>query len=1108
MRKFLACPAALLAGILVLGAAIGEPEDVTAPRPNAPRVAAASKEGVLAIRRFQVPRGLRVDLVAAEPLLANPVAFCFDEKGRIYVAETFRLHHGVTDNRGHGYWLKDDLSARKVADRVALYRKYHGKTFRAYTEAEDRVRLLEDTDGDGVMDRATVFADGFNAPADGLGAGVLARGGKVWYTNIPSLWLLEDTKGGGKADVKKALQTGYGVHVSFIGHDLHGLTFGPDGKLYFSIGDRGLNVKTADRTAFCPDSGAVLRCNPDGSELEVVATGLRNPQKLAFDKYGNLFTCDNNADSGDAARWVYVVEGGDSGWRIGYQYLRGPGAPLGPWNAEKLWHLAGPGDAAYRLPPLAHVANGPSGLTYDPGTGLLPARYRDHFFLVDFRGSSGGSGIHAFKVRPRGAAFELVEREHFLWGVLATDTDFGPDGALYCTDWVEGWNLTGKGRIYKVYDPARLKDATAAEVKRLLAEGFARRSVAELVKLLGHADRRVRQEAQFALAAKGPAAIEPLAAVARRGGNRLARLHAIWGLGQLVRGRARAALDLVPLLKDGDAEVRAQAARVLAGDRDPAGSNAAEKLLPLLKDPEPRVRFFAALSLGKIGGKSAVGPVLDMLRHNGDADAYLRHAGVMALVGLNDHEAILAASRDASPSVRLASLLAMRRLEMPEVGRFLGDADGGLVLEASRAVNDVPIDPALPQLAALAPRTGLAAPVLYRVISAHYRLGKRENAADLVALAARPDVLEAVRIEALRALGDWGEARALDRVVNLWRPASPRRAEDAAGALRSGLGGIFSAPDRVRAEGAGLAARFGIREVGPALLALVAERARSPQVRVETLRALAALKDARLDEALKLALADEEPRLRAAGRRVLAGLRPAEALPELEKALERGTTVERQQAFATLGGMKVRGADPVLARWLDRLLAGKVAPEVRLDLLEAAGRRPAAIVTERLARYDGRRARGDHLANYREALVGGDASAGRRIFFERSDVACVRCHKVDGVGGEVGPDLTGIGKRQPRDYLLESVVDPNRQIAKGYETVVLVLTDGQMKTGILKAEDAQKVQLMTPEGALVSVPKADIDERTRGKSAMPEDLVRSLSRLDVRDLVEFLSSLK
>src|SRR5581483_11636622 len=155
------------------------------------------------------------------------------------------------------------------------------------------------------------------------------------------LWLLHDGKDG-KADQRRQMSTGYGVHVSFYGHDLHGLRMGPDGRLYFSIGDRGLNVTTDDgRTLAYPDTGAVLRCEPDGSHLEVFATGLRNPQELAFDELGNLFTGDNNSDSGDKARLVYVVDGGESGWRIGYQYPTSL-SDRGPWNAEKLWHLPSP----------------------------------------------------------------------------------------------------------------------------------------------------------------------------------------------------------------------------------------------------------------------------------------------------------------------------------------------------------------------------------------------------------------------------------------------------------------------------------------------------------------------------------------------------------------------------------------------------------------------------------------------------------------------------------------------------------------------------------------------------------------------------------------------
>src|SRR5436190_1528771 len=269
-------------------------------------------EAEQAIKLFKVAPGLTVSLWAAEPMVLNPVAFSFDEKGRAYVCETFRLNAGVDDIRGIMDWLDEELASRTVDDRLAEMKRHLGERFPKYSEKSERIRLLEDRDGDGKADHATVFADAFNTPLDGIGAGVLARGSNVWYANIPNLWLLRDTNKDGVADFRKSLHYGFGVRVGFIGHDLHGLHFGPDGKLYFSIGDRGSNLKLGNgRTVGEPDTGCVFRCNADGSEIEVFATGLRNPQDLVFDEYGNLFTGDNNSDSGDKARWVHVVEGGD-----------------------------------------------------------------------------------------------------------------------------------------------------------------------------------------------------------------------------------------------------------------------------------------------------------------------------------------------------------------------------------------------------------------------------------------------------------------------------------------------------------------------------------------------------------------------------------------------------------------------------------------------------------------------------------------------------------------------------------------------------------------------------------------------------------------------------
>ena len=146
---------------------------------------------------------------------------------------------------------------------------------------------------------------------------------------------------------------------------------------------------------------------------------------FTFDEFGNLFTGDNNSDSGDRARWTYIIEGSDTGWRMYYQYL----PDRGPWNREKLWHPAHPGQAAYIVPPIINIAVGPSGLAFYPGTGL-DDKYQGHFFLADFRGSAANSGIRTFAMKPKGASFELVDSQQFVWSILATDVEFGYDGGV------------------------------------------------------------------------------------------------------------------------------------------------------------------------------------------------------------------------------------------------------------------------------------------------------------------------------------------------------------------------------------------------------------------------------------------------------------------------------------------------------------------------------------------------------------------------------------------------------------------------------------------------------------------------------------------------------
>lgn len=1101
----------LLASLTLLLTTIHAAEQGHGSGASADGVAPASDEGKKAISSFKFDEGLKCELWAAEPMVANPVAFTQDEKGRWFVAETFRQEKGVEDNRNHANWLDEDIASRSIEDRLAMMRKAYSDPLafnEKFAKYEDRIRRLEDSTGSGLANKATVYADGFRDPLDGTGAGILARGNDVWWTCIPSLWHFRDTNDDGVADEKEKQLTGFGIKFALRGHDMHGLRFGPDGKLYFTIGDRGLNVKTKEGAVIEElDAGAVMRCNPDGSGFEIVCSGMRNPQELAFDEHGNLFTCDNNCDAGDGSRFTYLVEGGDCGWRMAYQYL----SDRGPWMRERPWDAKIAPSVRYIIPCIMNVSAGPSGITYNPGTGLSE-KYNSKFYLSDFRGGAGASVVYEIGTQAKGAFFSAASRD-WVKGILTTDVEFGNDGSFYVLDWVASWGGVGKGRIYKFTDP-KANVALQKETEKLIGEGMTDRATEELTKLLCHPDMRIRQSAQFEFARRGVDSTKVFAGIAAdtKASNPLARLHAIWGLGQLA-GEYAAAVDSLPaLLTDADPEVRAQAAKVLGDARI---ASAAGKLVELLKDQENRVRFFAALSLGKIGYKPAFEPLCAMLAENNDVDPILRHGGVMGLMGCATPEQIAAKANDPSIALRGAAVVALRRFKSPLIASFLKDADESVVLEAARAIHDVPINDAMPALAALTANKAIKNPhILSRAVNANYRLGSIENAKALAAFAADIDVPEGSRKDALEALAIWAKPDGKDRLVGIWRPIPDRDGSAAVAAMTSVAPTLLKeSPAKVQEATAKLTAKLAIASAGDALFQLASNPKAGELARIESIRALASLKDVHLPQIAKIAAGDASAKIRTEGVQALAGSDPQGALKFISNIIKTGTVIEKQGGLLALGQMQSAESDAVLSGLLDQLAANKLPAEIQLDVVEAARKHKSGELKAKLAKYETSFPPTDELAKWRFALTGGDAERGRKVFREKPETQCLRCHICETGDSLVGPDLTHVGATKDRAYLLESIIYPSKKIAENFETVMVILKDGNGLVGRLAGQDAntlkvETLDVLTGKQKLVTVPVADIKQRDSMPSPMPPNLGDVLTKSELRDVVEYLATRK
>jgi putative membrane-bound dehydrogenase-like protein len=1080
-------------------------------------------------QRIKPAPGLKATLWASEPLLNNPTNIDVDSRGRVWVAEglNYRLTRG--DNRRF--------------PRV---------------EQADRIKILEDTDGDGRADKVTVFADrifpvpmGIAIEEHRAGDGHY-QGCRVFVGNSPDLLVLEDADGDDKADKRYPLLTGFGGVDS--DHGVHGMVLGADGKLYFTQGDgccsvqqdhseRQQNFDVVDRSGRRVSSDQLantLRVNRDGTQFEVICDRQRNNYETCLNSFGNIFTSDNDDDGNRGCRVIWAMDGAHYGYRT-------PGS-------ARHWGEEVPGN----VPKLVGTGNGsPCGIMVYEGN-LLPSEYRGAVLEVD----AGTRQVNAFPISRKGASFRTDYRI-FLgsddpW-FRPVDACAAPDGSIFVADWYDAgvgghaFSDQTTGRIYRVapdHRPGQPPRPDFSTFDGLLAAlrspNIATSDVARRLLIARGKDGHDRADQEIR------ALLERIGA--RRSGFRRAphpdAIHVariwwvIFGICSEFRPGAWGDLRHVACAST-DPRIREMAVRMLGRDCRENGRVAYQKpearqqpaalanlgiLLAMAGDPDAGVRRELILALRNV-------PTEQAAKDHGTTPARAQapaHAAPPART-VGDALRKLAGSWDGQDRWYLEALgLALEAREsefLTELfdGSLYGDLDLDRAGRESKLAlppyfpvdrNEAYIPAGAPDLlaTALSKYLGLAwrihrreaLPLLERVLP-HLRAAELQQAGDDVleqfqepqaaAIVAR---LALSGADPLRQLGLCAIlARRLSREWNGARdePAVVRLIEQALG------------NSETRAAGIAMAASTRDGRYGATMARLAVDSASTAEVRVAAIEALASLAEKDRSRGVLetlIAAVSGKPSSTAvaeAAVRAVARLSGGPArLTELLIAADNPLGV-RREALRSLAQLRDGGS-----RVLELARAGKIPGDLKneattllytsaerrireaaatvLPLPQTAGGRPLPPIGE-LVRRDG------------------DADKGRAVFFRAGTNSCGGCHRVQGRGQWVGPDLSTIGVKYGRDELVRSILSPSTAIGYSFRSVVVALADGRVITGLPVEETADRLVLKTAAGERIVIPPGSIEnQRTSDVSLMPDGLSQTMAEQELVDLIAYLATLR
>lgn len=1044
----------------------------------------------------------------------NLMGVGIDPKGTIYVSQSFRDNEelsilrsfylqefdmSLTSVEQKKEWILNNYSSKIIRSQRMRDLNKDGKVdFRDLSVRKERVLTLSDPDRDGYFDKINIFAEGFNDSVAGRAHSVMPIGDHVYTTVIPDLWEMTDSDQDGKADQVKSLVHGFASHFGYGNHDLHSIIQGYDGKLYWSMGDRGLNVKSREgHRVKNLHSGAILRCNPDGSEFEVFATGLRNCQYFDFDDYGNLFSIDHDADFQDEReRLVYLPEGSDSGWRCYYQYrsstriLRSiSNQKYNPWLAEKMWMPMHQGQGRHFLPAIENSWNAPASFSYQPGTAL-GGKYKNHFLL----GCKGF--IVAFKMKPDGASFKRENEEKLIQGLGSQilSSDFAPNGELVFVLWKPG----NKSTLWALRNPEANQDTL--KVQKTLNIGVEALPKEELISLLNSPDRRLRRTSQFELVERKETSLLKSFVLDKKQ-TVLARVHALWALNQL---KFKNADFYSTLVHDSEDELKAQTARVLGNLKyDPNGL-----IKILLNDPSLRVQSLAAIAVAKLKTSGIFLRLIEIIEKDKSQHPVLRYNAIRALAETSSDAELLTLKTHKSSTVRNAAVNALRiKKAYNEITEFLSDTAVEVKDDAARALYDTLNEksfgdnrPSMQRFAQLLSNNN-SLTFNVRSLAINRRLGDKEAYSRILNFVIDSKTDKKSRNYAFSNLLNWSKEHTLDPVDGRYFPI---KKNNQATVSKDQVQLSFKAMQRLPLEDQSkllnLLVQFSPQKTWAFIESKISDKKVKQEQKIVLLNFLAASKNKRARELAEHFLNSTAPELRTAAAKVLSK-RDYDLSAYIQNSLKSSQDSNELKLAVSLIP-KLKNRHEVIKSLLQKFNSNEVSNTIKLEIFEVA---------EALGKTDQEiqsLLKEIQSSNSTEMLLsGGNPEIGKRIFLTNTKALCSKCHSLSKSSMQIGPSLEGISNRHDSRYFLQSMLDPQAVVTPGYGRVSIVLKDQKRLEGILMEESKTEIHLKGSDGKVYKINKKDVQSRTKAIGGMIS-MKGLLSKRELRDLVAFLNVLK